>query len=963
MATESQGEQTLEQFFADVGVPHHIHSDNAQMQRSKAWKDILRKYNTSSSTTEPHHPQQNPAERRIQEIKKHASSILDHTGAPNYLWLYAILYVTFLLNHMATKSLDWKTPTEVAFGHTPDISCLLQYEFYEKVYYSNSDQSFPESKEMLGWWLGIAENVGDAMTYWILTESGQVLARSVLRSAHHTKDKNERADGSSSDSDPMPSKETAGATTFPLQHLDTVFDSDMMPDDSRPVTIEETPLLASTLDLTGNNELPNVDPLDLLGYSFVDVVDGLQRKATVKEMTKEGLFAIEFMNGTRELRTYNDLINQYNARTEDGADFWTFDEIIGHRKTKTRGYEMQVRWDTGEITWEPATSVKEDDPVTLAKYAHDAKLTEERGWKWTKRYTKNPKNFIRLAKIFKAQARNNGPKYKFGIRVPRTVKEAMEIDRAEGNTLWKEAIDKEIGQLLDFDTFEALPKGETAPAGWTRVPLHMCFDAKFDARRKARLVAGGNWTEPGDEDVYSGVVSIDTIRCGLFLAQLNGLEVTAADIGNAYLHGVTREKVYCIAGPEFGPLQGHCMLVRKSIYGLRTSSARWHEALSDTLKRMGYAPSYADPNMWIKDAGDHYEYIATWVDDLLVIGHNTMETIEKFKELYPLKGVGKPEYYLGGDVEEVEVDGKKAWALSAKTCLKNVCDKIERLYEVKLRNYGSPLEAGYHPEIDETPLLSPNEVTKYRMLIGCAQWAVTLGRYDVMFAVSTMARYSAAPREGHLKTMLRAFGYLKHYCRGRIVFDTREPEHKNVEKLEHNWEELYPNASEEMPPNMPEPKGNAVHIDTWFDADHAHDLETRRSVTGVLVFLNSTPVKWYSKRQNTVESSTYGSELMAARIATDLTVEMRYKMRMLGAPIAGPTMMFGDNQSVMINTSLPSSTLKKKNCSIAYHRVREAVAAGIIEPHHIPGIENVSDTLTKALGPQVVYRLCKGRLF
>ena len=325
--------------------------------------------------------------------------------------------------------------------------------------------------------------------------------------------------------------------------------------------------------------------------------------------------------------------------------------------------------------------------------------------------------------------------------------------------------------------------------------------------------------------------------------------------------------------------------------------------------------------------------------------------------------MGKQEYYLGGDVEEVEVDGKKAWVLSAKTYLKNVCDKIERLYEVKLRNYGSPLEAGYHPETDETPLLSPNEVTKYRMLIGCAQWAVTLGRYDVMFAVSTMARYSAAPREGHLKTMLRAFGCLKHCCRGRIVFDTREPEHKNVEKLEHNWEELYPNASEEMPPNMPEPKGNAVHIDTWFDADHAHDLETRRSVTGVLVFLNSTPVKWYSKRQNTVESSTYGSELMAARIATDLTVEMRYKMRMLGAPIAGPTMMFGDNQSVMINTSLPSSTLKKKKCSIAYHRVREAVAAGIIEPHHIPGIENVSDILTKALGPQVVYRLCKGRLF
>ena len=136
---------------------------------------------------------------------------------------------------------------------------------------------------------------------------------------------------------------------------------------------------------------------------------------------------------------------------------------------------MQVRWDTGEVTWDSAASLQKDDPVILAKYAHDANLTEERGWKWTKRYTKNPKNFIRLAKVFKAQTKNFGPKYKFGIRVPRTVKEALEIDHAEGNTMWKEAIDKEVGQLLDFDTFEALQKGEEPPAGWTRVPLHMCF--------------------------------------------------------------------------------------------------------------------------------------------------------------------------------------------------------------------------------------------------------------------------------------------------------------------------------------------------------------------------------------------------------------------------------------------------------------------------------------------------------
>ena len=125
------------------------------------------------------------------------------------------------------------------------------------------------------------------------------------------------------------------------------------------------------------------------------------------------------------------------------------------------------------------------------------------------------------------------------------------------------------------------------------------------------------------------------------------------------------------------------------------------------------------------------------------------------------------------------------------------------------------------------------------------------------------------------------------------------------------------------------------------------------------MFLNKTPIQWYSKRQGTVESSTYGSELVAARIATELTIAMRYKLRMLGVPIEGPAMMLGDNMSVITNCSLPSSSLKKKHNSIAYHSVREAVAAGLIKLAHVPGKSNVADILTKPLGPILHYPLMK----
>ena len=128
------------------------------------------------------------------------------------------------------------------------------------------------------------------------------------------------------------------------------------------------------------------------------------------------------------------------------------------------------------------------------------------------------------------------------------------------------------------------------------------------------------------------------------------------------------------------------------------------------------------------------------------------------------------------------------------------------------------------------------------MLVGSVNWCVTLGRFDIHYAVSTLGRYSAAPREGHMKVMLRDFGYLKYHMKRQIIFNTKEPELDKVEKVKQNWSELYLDAKEEYPPNMPTPKGKSLKITTYFDADHAHDVETRRSVTGVIIFLNKTPI-------------------------------------------------------------------------------------------------------------------------
>ena len=920
MKSESQGSEALEEFISEIGAPHHLHSDNAQMETSKTWKNILRKYNISSSTTEPRNPQQNYAERMIQEYKKFINLIMDRTGTPNEYWMYAAEYVVYLLNHMSVKKLKWKTPIEAAFGYTPDISALLQFSFWENVYYYDPDAtSFPTTKENVGHFLGISKNCGDALTFYVLTANEQIISRSVLRTAEDNSTKNLRAELNSYNSEGSKNRIQAGSDFTKI--------------------------------------VPDFDVKKFIGFHLIRNRSGTPHKAEVTRFDEsEQKFFIEYANGTEEMVDYDDLVNCLNRKNEEFSDYWAFQEILDHR-TQNGIREVKVLWDTGEVSWEPMDVIRKDDPVTLAKYAKDKNLENQAGWKWAKRYTKNQKKFIRLVKIMKSQ-KKNGPKFKFGIQVPRSMREALELDRANGNNFWKDAIDTEISQQLDYDVFKDLPKGQKPPRNYTFVPLHMCFDVKFDLRRKARLVAGGNWTDPGYEDVYSGVVSIETIRLGFFLAALNGLDICAADVGNAFLHGITNEFVYSIAGPEFGPkLQGRVLIIKKSLYGLRTSAARWHEHFTDSLRTLGFTPSKADPDMYMKDMGTHYEYISMYVDDILIFSKNPLVIVNGLKALYILKGVGKPEYYLGGDVEEIRVEGSIRMVLSSKTYIRNICEKIEKLFELVLHKYNAPMDEKYHPELDSTELLTGDNITKYRMLIGCGNWAVTLGRYDVHYAISTMARYSHLPRKGHLMATIRIFGYLKWFLKKKVIIDTTIPNVDNLKIEQFNWTEFYPHAIEEIPKDMPEPKGKEVKLSSSFDASHASDLVTRRSVTGVLQMINNTPISSYSKRQNTVESSTYGSELVAARIATDLAVAMRYKLRMLGVPIQGSTLLYGDNLSVITNATLPSSTLKKKHNAIAYHRVREAVASRIIDMVHIPSTENVSDLLTKPLGPQKHYRL------
>ena len=609
--------------------------------------------------------------------------------------------------------------------------------------------------------------------------------------------------------------------------------------------------------------------------------------------------------------------------------------------------------------------------MVAAKYALEKGLTLSEGWKWVSRYIETDPLCQHLTRTFKTTS-EEGTKYKFGIEVPRSPKHALELDAKNGNTGWRDSLSLEVSQLNEYSTFITIPDGKPLPRDYKRIPYHFVFDVKFDGRLKSRLVAGGHRTpDVPREDVFSSVVSMEAVRLGFILANMNDLLVCAGDIGNAFLYGKTREKVYVIAGPEFGPeLEGKRLIIDKSLYGLKSSAARFHEHLSVKLRKMGFRPSKADPDLWIRKLfNGTYDYIARFVDDVIAFSKKPMEIMEELKKNYVMKGVGKPEYYLGGDVVDLHQDWERenvTTAFSARTYIENCIPKLAQMCgKERFHSHSTPFSDTYHPELDVSPLCDTKTISKYKSLIGSANWIITLGRFDIAYTVSTLSRYTMAPREGHFKAMERLFGYLGKYSKGQIVIDTQvAPIRKEATfNLGISWVEFYPDACEEIPYDMPPPQGEQATLTCYVDADHARDKVTCRSVTGIVLLLNNTPISWVSKRQKTVETLTYGSELVASRLAVDLLVEMRYKLRMLGVNIKETSVLVGDNMSVVINTTLPSSSLKKKHQACNYHRVREAIAAGFIMFGHINSEINLADICTKPLAAPAFHSLLKDYLF
>ena len=333
--------------------------------------------------------------------------------------------------------------------------------------------------------------------------------------------------------------------------------------------------------------------------------------------------------------------------------------------------------------------------------------------------------------------------------------------------------------------FEVFEGGiQQIPSGFQEKNCHMIFDVKIgeNIRRKARLVAGGHTTDAPATLTYLSVVPHDSVWITLTIAALNQLEVMACDIQNAYLTANCREKIWTRAGPEFGSESGTIMLIRKALYGLKSSGTAFCAHLAETLYDIGFVPTQADPDIWHRpavkeDSFEYYEYVLCYVDDIFAISHKAKNVLKAVQAIFKLEDnrIEPPDMYLGATLSVMEDNGFQGWCISSdkyvKAAVENVELELARVNHHLPSRCKIPITVGYSPERDVFAELTSVGVQRYQELIGVLRWAAELGRVDILLETAMLSTYMPLPRKGNLEQVYHVFGYLKTHSKRHLYFD------------------------------------------------------------------------------------------------------------------------------------------------------------------------------------------------
>ncbi|CAI5521589.1 unnamed protein product, partial [Closterium sp. Naga37s-1] len=511
------------------------------------------------------------------------------------------------------------------------------------------------------------------------------------------------------------------------------------------------------------------------------------------------------------------------------------------------------------------------------------------------------------------------------IPTPRSYAEAIE---GPYSSQWQAAMDAEMASWKSTGTYvdEVPPPGTNIVSGmWIfRVKQPPGSPPAF----KARYVARGFSQRQGVDffQTFSPTPKMTTLRVLLHVAAQRDYEVHSLDFSTAFLQGSLHEEIWLRRPPGFtGSFPtGTQWSLRRPVYGLRQAPREWHDTLRTTLAALGFAPSTADPSLFLRtDATLPPFYVLVYVDDLVFATADTEALAHVKSELqkrHTCTDLGELTSYLG-----LRITRDRAQRTITLTQSHMVQQVLQRFGFTYSSPQSTPLPTGHSlsaPPSDES--VEPSG--PYPELVGCLMYPMTCTRPDLAYPLSLLARYVAPGRHRkvHWDDAKRVLRYLCSTSGMGLVLGGRA----------------------------------RVVLTGHADASWVDDLATQRSSQGYTFSLGSGSVSWRSTRSSSVLSSSCEAEIYAGAMAAQELRWLTYLLTDLGEAPRSPPVLYVDNKAMLALCQEHRLEHRTKHIALRYFLARELQQRGQLRLAYVASQANTADVFTKALQPCDHQRFC-----
>ena len=519
------------------------------------------------------------------------------------------------------------------------------------------------------------------------------------------------------------------------------------------------------------------------------------------------------------------------------------------------------------------------------------------------------------------------------ITIPASHKEAMASLYCER---WKQAEECEIDTLESMGTYDWLYVRDM-PTGEKLYRSKWAYDCKtVDGvleKFKARLCFVGIEQREGSyEAVFSNCVRYASIRCLIAFGAVHDYEIFNVDIKGAYLSQEMDRDLF-MRPPPGHERQGPggevmCVVLRRALYGCKQSGRLFRKGLDLWLRGYGFEPMMHDDCMYVRHGinGSHI-MIGVWVDDIIAIASTSevrQEFIAALREEFSVDDRGDLEWALGLKVQRDR--RTRTITISCGSRIRALGEK----YGIDLktnRKYETPADSAIL-DMEDGEEINLEAAEKCRALIGALMYISSTCRPDVAHSVHRLARMMSRPNKKVWACSLRTLVYLLGCADQGITYGGDRPESLRLSAVHKPFE-------------SPDGGGLAALSDA--------NWEVGPSVSGYLVMLANAAVAWCSKKQPSTSLSSTEAETFAAAAATSETLWARGLLAELGAPQAGPTVLWVDNSGAVAVASDAASIGRSRHIARRANFCLEANVGGSIRSRWLSTEANVADVLTKPL--------------